>query len=181
MLQDPVRSLRAAQEAELLLWPVLSSRDPDPFSSVSILEGTVAFYWLCSFGCQARAGAGFLPIQPGSGDLPTPALHALQLGSACSPHAGRAQSQRESHCVSNAHALFPPAHSLPHPLPARRSSGGCAPGAHKAWHPASDPSWPPFPGSVEGRDYRPRPGLAVAHCLSRGSGISKLKGPWKFS
>lgn len=33
--------------------------------------------------------------------------------------------------------------------------------AQKAWHPASDLSWPPHPGSVEGREYGPHPELAL--------------------
>lgn len=94
---------------------------------------------------------------------------------------GRARSQRESHCVSSPHVLFPPAHSLPSLLPARQSSGGYAPGSHKAWHPASDPSQPPHPGSLEGRDYRPHPELATTHLLSQGFGMSELEGPWEFS
>lgn len=100
------------------------------------------------------------PSLGGDVSLPLSCMRS-RLGSACSPHAGRARSQRELHCLSDPRALFPPAHSFPYPLPTHRSAGGCAPGAHKAWHPASDPSWPPRPGSVEGREYGLHPELAL--------------------
>lgn len=93
----------------------------------------------------------------------------------------RAWSQRESHCIPYPHALFPLAHNLLNPLPACQPPGGWAPGSHKAGHPASDPSQPPHPGSLEGRDYEPHPELAITHSLSQGFGMSELEGPWEFS
>lgn len=145
----------------------------------------MASRWLCPFSCQAGwslgAGTGFLPLSlGGDGSPPLPCMRPW-LGLRAARMPGRAQSQRESHCVSYPHVLFPPAHSLPFLLPARRSAAGCAPGSHKAWHPASDPSQPPRPGSLEGRDDGPHPELAATHLLSQGFGMSKLEGPWEFS
>lgn len=144
-------------------------------------EAIVASYPLCPFGYQAGAGAGLMPTHLGRDVSPPLSCIRSWLWSLCSPHAGRAWSQRELHCVSYPHALFPPAHSLPYPLSAPRSSGGCTPASHNAWHIASDPSWPPHPGSLEGRDCGPHPELAVTHSLSRGVGMSKLEGPWELS
>lgn len=85
------------------------------------------------------------PTLGGNVSPPLPCMRSW-LWCVCSPHAGRAGSQRELHCVSYPHALSSLTHNLPYPLPARRSSGGCAPASHKAWHLASDPSWPPTQG-----------------------------------
>lgn len=77
----------------------------------------MASRWLCPFSCQAGwslgAGTGFLPLSlGGDGSPPLPCMRPW-LGLRAARMPGRAQSQRESHCVSYPHVLFPPAHSLP--------------------------------------------------------------------
>lgn len=146
----------------------------------------MASYGFCPFGCHAGAGAGFLPTHLGRERLPAPALHALVALVCVQPACREGWEPRELHCVSYPHALSPPTHSLPYPLPARRSSGGWAPASHKAWHLANDPSWPPTQGLWRAEIMGPTqhwPLLIlfpeVLECLSwKGPGSSASTAPW---
>lgn len=144
-------------------------------------EGTVAFHCLCPFSCQA--GAGFLPTPLGRGRLPAPVLHAPAAWSACRPHAGEGSEPKGISLCFLPTCFIPSSPRLSIPKPARLSSGGCAPGSHKAWHPASDP---PLPCRVsEGQRLwaPPRTGrysfsYRVLECRSwKGSGSSASPAP----
>lgn len=63
--QPPVCAWASANNPSLSL--TCASLDPG---------GTVTFHRLYPSGCQAGAGAGILPTQPGRGRLPTRVLHA---------------------------------------------------------------------------------------------------------
>lgn len=164
------------------------SRSPFPSSNVSVprtgRDGGLSPALPSQLPGRWSLGAGgWRPARSareGTSPHPCPAC-ARGSGQHAARLPGRARSQRESHCVSDPRAFFPPARSLPFLPPARRAAGGHAPGSHKAWHPASDPSQPPHPGSLEGRAYRPHPELAAPPLLSQGFGMSKLEGPWAIS
>jgi hypothetical protein len=110
----------------------------------------------------------------------TPACMRLWLGSACSLHAGQGSEPK------GISLCFLPTHFIPSslqpsvPAACPPSPGGCSPGAHKAWHPASDP-FLAFPPRVPGgqRDYEPHPELAITHAPSWGFGMSELEGLWE--
>ena len=106
-------------------------------------EGAVASYRLCPFSYQAGAGAGFMPTHLGRGRLPAPVLHALVAWVCVQPTCQEAWSQSELHCVSDPHALFPPAHSLLYPLPARRPvAAGLQPHTRPGTLPVTHPGLP---------------------------------------
>lgn len=143
-----------------------------------VLETSEAVLLTSSAPSAARQAGGWQ-----LGWLPAySACMCLWLRSACGPHAGQGSEPRGIALCFLPTRFLPRSQQPSVPAACSASLGGCSPGSHKAWRPASDPflaSLPKVPGGQ--RDYGPHPELAVTHALSWGFGMSTLEGPWECS
>lgn len=119
------------------------------------------------------------PTLGGSVSPPLPCMRSW-LWSVRSPHAGRAGSQREWHCVSYPHALSPLTHNLPKPLPACRSSvAALQPHTRPGPLPVTRPGLPP---RVSGGQRLWAPPSTGHYSLSSTKFWNVRAGrPWEFS